>query len=86
MQRAVDALTLDGLPAPRRHCLAAGTISIRCGSADALVAGYAKETADAFGPGDSSLADLAANAAGRECATRSVDEQALAECCAQAGY
>lgn len=86
MQRTVDALALEGLPGPRRHCLAAGAIAIRCGPADALVAGYAKEIADAFGPGDASRADLAANAAGRECAARSADEVALPECCARAGH
>lgn len=86
MQRTVDSLPLDGLPDARKHCLAAGTIAVRCGAGSAFVAGYAKEIADAFGPGDASAADLAADAAGRECAQRSAGEHALAECCVAAGY
>lgn len=86
MQRTVDSLALDGLPDIRKHCLAAGAIAIRCGSADAFVAGHAKEIADAFGPGDASRRDLAANKAGRRCAQRSADEGLLPACCAGAGY
>ena len=86
MQQAVDSLVLEDLPDLRRHCLAAGTISIRCGNADAVVAGLAKEMSDAFGPGDASRRDLAANAAGRECARRSADATQLPACCGEAGY
>jgi hypothetical protein len=86
MQRAVDALSLEGVSDPRRHCLASAAIAIRCGAGSAFAAGYAKEIADIFGPGDASAADLSANAAGRECAQRSADQQALAACCGQAGY
>ena len=86
MQRAVDSLALEGLPDVRKHCLAAGTIAIRCGGGSAFIAGYAKEISDAFGPGDASERDLAANKAGRRCAERSADESALAACCAEAGY
>jgi hypothetical protein len=86
MQRAVDSLALDGLPDIRKHCLAAGTIVIRCGSGSALVAGYMKEIADVFGPGDASGRDLSANTAGRRCAERSAEESALFACCAEAGY
>lgn len=86
MQQAVDAIALDGLPDLRKHCLAAGAITRRCGSFDAVAAGYAKEISDAFGPGDASRRDLAANRAGRQCAQRSADVRQLAECCVQAGY
>jgi hypothetical protein len=83
MQQAVDSLQLEGLPPLRKHCLAAGTIAARCGGSQAVVAGYAKEIADALGPGDASRDDLRANRAGRECATAS---DPLADCCARAGY
>ena len=86
MQRAVDSLALEGLPDVRKHCLAAGTIAIRCGSSSAFVAGYAKEISDVFGPGDASGDDLSANAAGRSCAERSAEGSALAACCVEAGY
>ncbi len=86
MQRTVDSLALEGLSDLRKHCLAAGAIAIRCGSGTAFVAGYAKEFADAFGPGDASRRDLAAGAAGRRCAGQSADEQLLPACCAEAGY
>lgn len=86
MQRTVDSLALAGESDRRKHCLAAGAIAIRCGGGSAWVAGYAKEISDAFGPGDASTADLAANAAGRECAQRSADERELPGCCAAAGY
>lgn len=90
MQRAVDGLALDGLPDGRRHCLAAGTIAGRCGAGPAFIAGYAKETADAFGPGDASSRDIAANKAGRDCARQlggvNAGQDELAACCMQAGY
>jgi hypothetical protein len=86
MQRVVDSLPLDGLPDARKHCLAAGAIALRCGAGSAFVAGYAKEVADAFGPGDASIADLQAAAAGRECAQRSAEEHSLPGCCAATGY
>jgi hypothetical protein len=86
MQRTVDSLPLDGLPDLRKHCLAAAAIAVRCGAGTAFMAGYAKEIADAFGPGDASTVDLAANAAGRECAQRSAEDHSLPGCCAAAGY
>lgn len=86
MQRTVDSLALDGNTDLRKHCLAAGAIAIRCGGGDAFMAGYAKEIADAFGPGDASRRDLAANRAGRGCAQRVAGEQGLQECCAGMGY
>jgi hypothetical protein len=86
MQRTVDSLALAGLADLRKHCLAAGAIAIRCGGGSAFVASYAKEIADAFGPGDTSRRDLAASAAGRACAGRSPDEQLLPACCTEAGY
>lgn len=86
MQRTVDALELEGLTDIRKHCLAAGAITLRCGRGSAFMAGYAKEFADLFGPGHASRRDLAANRAGRECAQRSGDEEALQGCCSDAGY
>lgn len=86
MQQAVDSLALDGLPGRRRHCLASATIAARCGNVDAVLAGWAKEVADALGPGDASREDLAADAAGRRCAGRSGGAVDLADCCAEAGY
>ncbi len=86
MQRAVDSLALEGLSDTRRHCLAAGTIAIRCGTGSAFIAGHMKEISDAFGPGDAAGRDLSANKAGRNCAAQSADESVLGACCAEAGY
>jgi hypothetical protein len=86
MQRTVDSLRLDGLPDVRKHCLAAGTIAMRCGGTSSFMAGYGKELADVFGPGNAERRDLAANKAGRDCAGQSADENALGACCAAAGY
>ncbi len=90
MQRTMDSLDLAGLPGNRQHCLASGTIALRCGSASAWMAGYGKEMADLFGPGRFQRQDLRANAAGRKCAAsladEGVDRERLAACCAARGY
>lgn len=86
MQRTMDALDLSGLPNPRKHCVAAGTIGQRCGWFAALVAGTGKEFADAFGPGDAAWSDLRANAAGRDCAGRVATPADLPACCEASGY
>lgn len=86
MQRTLDSLALQPVPDRRKHCLASAAITLRCGTASAVFAGFAKESADLVGPGDASLADLAADAAGRRCARRTGAGQALAECCSEAGF
>ncbi|MEO8444993.1 MAG: hypothetical protein ABI567_08325 [Gammaproteobacteria bacterium] len=86
MQQTVDSLPLAGLSNDRQHCLASGTIQRRCGRLSAWAAGYGKEVADLFGPGNFQQRDLKANAAGRACATAPGDEGALANCCAGAGF
>lgn len=86
MQNTLESLQLAGLPDSRQHCLAAGTIAIRCGEFEAAMAGYGKELADVFGPGDAERRDLAANRAGRRCAAHYRIEKFLDACCAGAGY
>lgn len=86
MQQAVDSLELSGLSGDRKHCLASGSIALRCGHASAWAAGYGKEVADLFGPGRFQQRDLQANSAGRDCASRSPDEQELPACCGDAGF
>ncbi len=86
MQQTVDSLELSGLSEDRKHCLASGTIALRCGSASAWVAGYGKEVADLFGPGRFQRRDLRANSAGRDCSSGAADEKELPACCAGAGY
>jgi hypothetical protein len=86
MQQTMEALDLTSLSDDRKHCLASGTIALRCGRASARIAGYGKELADLFGPGQFQRRDLRANSAGRHCAGRSADEGGLAACCADAGF
>jgi hypothetical protein len=86
MQRTMDSLELSGVSDDRKHCLASGAIAIRCGSVSAFLAGWGKEAADVFGPGDPSWHDLKADRAGRDCARAAPDETALPECCAKSGY
>ena len=86
MQQTVDSLKLAGLPDSRQHCLASGTIVLRCGRVSAWTAGYGKEIADLLGPGNFERRDLRANESGRDCAAGSADERELARCCADAGF
>jgi hypothetical protein len=80
----------DALPAnlqdKRLHCLAAGGIALRCGVANANVAGAGKEFKDLFGAGDFSWADWRADRAGIRCARQDDGAAALSDCCDAAGY
>ena len=80
-----DALPAEA-PDPRKHCLAAGGIVLRCSSTEAVMASWGKEVQDFFGHGDASREDLRADAAGRKCAGSAKDDAALAQCCEAAGY
>jgi hypothetical protein len=86
MQQTVNSLDLAPLSGDRKHCLASATISLRCGSSSAWVAGYGKEFGDLFGPGSFQQRDLQANAAGRRCGALAVSEADLPACCADAGF
>lgn len=86
MQQTMDSLQLSGMVDDRKHCLASGVIAIRCGEFSAFLAGWGKEAADIFGPGDPSWHDLKADRAGRNCARLSTDEVAIPECCMKSGY
>jgi hypothetical protein len=86
MQQTLASLKLAGLPDGRQHCLASGTIVLRCGRFSGWTAGYGKEIADLFGPGNFERRDLSANESGRDCAAGSADERELARCCAEAGF
>lgn len=86
MQQTVDGLDLAALSNDRKHCLASGSIALRCGSASAWMAGYGKEFGDLFGPGSFQQRDLRANAGGRRCAASVASGAELAACCASAGF
>jgi hypothetical protein len=81
---AVAEVVAPGMPDARAHCLGAARIARRCSVAEARMAAYAKEIADALGDGDAELRDLAADRAGIACArARATD---VAACCATAGF
>lgn len=86
IQQTMDSLKLGGLAGDRQHCVASGTIALRCGRVSAFTAGYGKELADFFGPGLVQRRDIRANAGGRDCAARVTGEGDLAACCAASGY
>jgi len=86
MQQTLESLDLAPLSGDRKHCLASGSIALRCGPASAWIAGYGKEFADLFGPGSFQKRDLQANAAGRQCASTVAGEADLVACCASTGY
>lgn len=86
MQQTVDSLDLAPLSGDRKHCLASGSIALRCGPAAAWIAGYGKEFGDLFGPGRFQQRDLQANSAGRRCAASAAREADLPACCADAGF
>jgi len=73
-----------GLTDPERHCLASAGIVHRCSRFEAWLAGWGKEIQDAFGPGDASWEDLAADRAGRRCASTHAEADTLFVCCRQA--
>lgn len=86
MQQTVNSLDFTAASGDRRHCLASGSIALRCGSASAWVAGYGKEFGDLLGPGSFQRRDLQANSAGRRCAASVAGEAELGACCAAAGF
>jgi len=81
---AVVATLPAGLTEPEKHCVASAGIVQRCSRFEAWLAGWGKEIQDAFGDGDASWDDLAANRIGRRCASRGEGSGALIECCRQA--
>jgi hypothetical protein len=81
---AVVAALPAGLTDPEKHCLASAGIVQRCSRFEAWLAGWGKEVQDAFGAGDASWEDLAADRAGRRCASTHDGADALTECCRQA--
>ncbi|MDR2216149.1 MAG: hypothetical protein LBE59_09970 [Nevskiaceae bacterium] len=89
--RAVRDALPDNISDARAHCLAAGGIAQRCSGVEARVSAAGKELADVFTSGDASWADWRADRAGMRCA-RELSSQgdggqdALAACCAQAGF
>jgi hypothetical protein len=70
----------------RRHCLAGGLIARYCSVSEAYLAGLGKELSDLLGPGDAEWTDWQADRAGVRCARKSVTDEDVAACCAQAGY
>lgn len=77
------------MPDKQAHCVASAKIALQCGARYARWAGVGKEWLDAFGGGDASRADLAANAEGRECARQAAgagdsSDGALHACCKDA--
>lgn len=81
---AVVATLPAGLTDPEKHCVASAGIVQRCGRFEAWLAGWGKEVQDAFGDGDASWDDLAANRIGRRCASAGDGTDALIDCCRQA--
>jgi hypothetical protein len=82
--QAVVADLPPGLNDREKHCLASGGIALRCSPFEAWLAGWGKEAGDAFGGGDASREDVAANRIGRRCADgtgEAVESGALLECC-----
>lgn len=75
----------SALPDKRAHCMAAGLIAQRCSRTEAYLASIGKELRDALGFGDAEWNDWRADRAGLRCAKR-VEANALADCCAAAGY
>ena len=70
----------------RAHCLLSAGIAQRCSVVEADLAGLGKEFSDLFSSGDASWDDWRADRAGIHCAKRGRDSDALAACCAEAGY
>jgi hypothetical protein len=80
-----DALP-QGISDKRAHCLAAGGIAEHCSVFEANLAGIGKEFRDVFAHGDPSWADWQADRAGIRCERAGQGGDALAACCAGAGY
>jgi hypothetical protein len=83
---AVAAVVTEDMSDKRKHCTGAGSIAALCSVAEARLAAYGKEAADALGDGDAESEDLRADRAGIECARRDPSREAVFECCAAAGY
>jgi hypothetical protein len=81
---AVVATLPAALTDPEKHCVASAGIVRRCSRFEAWLAGWGKEIQDAFGDGDASWNDLAANRIGRRCASSDGGTDTLIECCQQA--
>lgn len=69
---------------PEKHCLASALMVQQCSRAEAWLAGWGKEAADAFGAGDADWDDLRADRLGRDCAAADDDAAELLACCRRA--
>jgi hypothetical protein len=66
---------------PEKHCLASALMVQQCSRAEAWLAGWGKEAADAFGAGDADWDDLRADRVGRDCAGTADSTTGLLACC-----
>jgi hypothetical protein len=66
---------------PEKHCLASALMVQQCSRAEAWLAGWGKEAADALGAGDASWDDLRSDRVGRDCADSGDDTAELLACC-----
>jgi hypothetical protein len=84
MRAAIETQKETTLPDDQAHCLAAGSIAMRCSVAEALLASLGKEISDVFGRGDAQWSDLQADARGIRCAQTisAGGNTSLAACCA----
>jgi len=66
-----------------RHCTVSCMLTLRCPSADVMMAGALKEIKDLFGPGNAEVEDLVADAIGVDLALFRIartDKQCLKKC------
>jgi hypothetical protein len=66
-----------------RHCTVSCMLTLRCPSADVMMAGVLKEVKDLFGPGNAEVEDLVADAIGVDLALFRIartDKQCLKKC------
>lgn len=70
-----------GLTDPEKHCLASALMVQQCSRAEAWLAGWGKEVADALGAGDADWDDLRADRLGRDCAASGDGTTELLACC-----
>jgi hypothetical protein len=83
---AVDAVVTPEMTDVRKHCVGAAAIARACSVAEAWLASYGKEVADALGDGDAEARDLRADRAGIACARSTPDAAGIDACCARAGH
>jgi hypothetical protein len=83
---AVVAQLPPALTDPEKHCLASALMVQQCSRAEAWLAGWGKEAADALGAGDADWDDLRADRLGRDCAAVEDDAGQLLACCRSALY